>query len=194
MQKNNFGIGGTFDIACYDGQGILKWRTTAKNGVVNQGLNNILDNYFNGTDDVGGESGGAWGWAVGIIDNAGFTALAAADTHATHTGWTEFTDYDISSDSGIRPEWDPDPAASQQVTNSTLVNYDITSAGTIYGVFCVGGTITGSSPAAATAADNKGSTNATPILWATAQFSTGPQAVVNGDIIRVTYNITGQSA
>jgi hypothetical protein len=74
-----------------------------------------------------------------------------------------------------------------------LIDYDVTGAGTVYGVFIAGGNIAGVTPAA-TDADDKGSVNATPLLWATAQFSAGPQAVTGGDILRVTYTINAASA
>jgi hypothetical protein len=158
-----FGIGGHFNVTCYDKDGNLKWETVAKNGVTNVGLNSTLDVYFNATDSVGGVGTAGWGWALGLIDNAG------------------------------GPAWTSNAAASQSVVNPALIDYDVSGVGTVYGVFIAGGNIAGVTPAA-TDADDKGSVNATPLLWATAQFSAGPQAVTGGDILRVTYTINAASA
>jgi hypothetical protein len=191
--NSTFGIGGHFNVTCYDKDGNLKWETTAKNGVTNVGLNNTLDVYFNATDSVGGVGTAGWGWALGLINNAPAPTLAAGDTHDTHAGWVEFTAYTISADNDIRPAWTSNAAATQSVVNPALIDYDVTGAGTVYGVFIAGGNIAGVTPAA-TDADDKGSVNATPLLWATAQFSAGPQAVTGGDILRVTYTINAASA
>lgn len=191
--NSQFNIGGRFKVACYDKDGNLKWETDAKNGVTNVGLDSTLDVYFNATDTVGGVSTAGWGWALGLIDNAAFSALAAADTHAVHGGWQEFTSYTFSADATIRPPWTSNPASGQSLVNPALIDYDITGAGTVKGLFIVGGNISGGTPAA-TDADNKGSTNATPLLWATALFTAGDQAVTGGDILRVTYTINAASA
>jgi hypothetical protein len=191
--KSHFGIGGLFNVACYDKDGNLKWETEAKNGVTNVGLDSTLDVYFNATDTIGGVASAGWEWALGLIDNAGFSALAAADTHAVHGGWSEFTSYTISADAAIRPAWSSNAASSQSLVNPVLIDYDITGAGTVHGLFIAGGNVAGAAPGA-TDADNKGSTNATPLLWATAAFTAGNQAVTGGDILRVTYTINAQSA
>lgn len=194
---SSFGIGGIFNIQCFDKNNNLKWQTTAKNGVVDVGLNSLLDVYFNGTDSVGGVTGAAWGWALGLVDATGFTAFAATDTHASHAGWSEFTSYTISGDATLRPQWSPGSASGQSLVNPTLIDYDITSAGTVHGLFIVGGRLfqaSGGTSLLATDADNKGSTNSTPLLWATSAFTSGDQTVNNGDIVRVTYTISAQSA
>lgn len=198
--NSHFGVGGLFNVACYDKDGNLKWETEAKNGVTNDGLDSTLDVYFNATDTIGGVSTAGWEWALGLIDNAGFTSLAAGDTHAVHGGWSEFTSYTTdfppgSSHSTIRPQWSSNAAASQSLVNPVLIDYDITGAGTVHGLFIVGGNVNGvDAGLSATDADNKGSTNATPLLWATAAFTAGNQAVTGGDILRVTYTINAQSA
>jgi hypothetical protein len=189
---SKFGVGGFFNVSCYGKDGNLKWETAAKNGVTNVGLDNTLDVYFNAADTVGGVSSAGWGWALGLINNVGFSTLAAGDTHASHIGWSEFTDYTISADSTIRPAWTPNPASGQSLANPSLIDYDISGVGTVYGVFIIGGNIAGAAPGV-TDADNKGSTNATPLLWATATFTTGAQAVTGGDILRITYTINAAS-
>ena len=189
----NFGIGGTFGITCHNKDGKLKWETKAKNGVTNVGLNSTLDVYFRATDTIGGAAGASWGWGLGIISNSGFTSIAAADTHSSHGGWTEFTTYTVSGNALIRAEWVPDPAASQSVANPTLLEAVITGAGSLYGLFIAGGNINGTTPVAADA-DNKGSSNAAPLLWAHAAFLAGVQTVSISDTVRVTYTVNASSA
>jgi hypothetical protein len=190
---NGFGIGGIFHVTCIDKDGNIKWETTAKNGVTNVGLDSTLDVYFNATNTVGGVGAAGWGWALGLINNSPAPTLAAADTHASHAGWVEFTSYTFSADATIRPQWSPGAAASQSLVNGSLIDYDVTGAATVHGLFITGGNISGGTPAA-TDADNKGSSNATPLLWATAAFTGGNQAVTGGDILRVTYTVNAQSA
>ena len=78
--------GGVFTITCYDKDGNLKWEDKAKNLVVNVGLQDMNTKYFKGVTYTAA-------WYLGLVDNAGFSAYAAADTLASHTGWTEFTGY-----------------------------------------------------------------------------------------------------
>ena len=193
--NSQFGIGGLFNVTCYDKDGNLKWETEAKNGVTNVGLDSTLDVYFNATDSVGGSATTGWGWALGLINNSPAPTLAAADTHASHASWVEFAAYTVSAQSTIRPEWSSNAASSQSLVNPALIDYDITGAGTVHGLFICGGTINGvDAGLGATDADNKSSTDAAPLLWATAAFTAGNQAVTGGDILRVTYTINAQSA
>lgn len=133
------------------------------NGVTNVGKNHALDVIFNGTTQI-------TSWKMGLIDNAGYTALAGTDTMASHAGWSEFTTYDESS----RPIWDPNPASGQLVSNTTLSVFTISGTGVLKGVFV-------------TSDATKGGTAG--ILWATALYSSNI-AVVDNDIIRNTYTVS----
>jgi len=83
--KQGAKLGGVFKVKCFDRNGNLKWEDEAKNLVVNQGLQHILD--------VTLESGSQiTSWYVGLTDAS--PSPAAGDTLASHVGWTEFTDYD----------------------------------------------------------------------------------------------------
>jgi hypothetical protein len=62
------------------------WEEVIKNLIPTAGLNDILDKYFKGTTYTAA-------WYVGLINNVGWTAYAAADTLASHAGWTESTNY-----------------------------------------------------------------------------------------------------
>ena len=79
-----------YSFECYDSAGRLKWRDEIKNLVTNEGLNDWLTQYLKGAAYTAA-------FNVGLIDNAGFTAIAAGDTYAQidgTNGWAELTDYD----------------------------------------------------------------------------------------------------
>lgn len=134
------------------------------NLVVNEGKNNLLNVMFKGGTQTAEAS-----WFLGLISTSGFTSIQAADTAASHAGWSEFTGYSQST----RVAWGQGTVASQALTNASPATFSINAAGTLRGAFL----ITNST---------KGGT--TGILWSAGQFvSTIP--VDNGDEIRVTYNL-----
>jgi len=151
------------------------------NGITNEGKDQLLDTQFDAATQI-------TTWYLGLIDNANFTALAAADTYdeidQAGNGWDEFADYTDpgNGDSATtRPVWAPDAAASQTITNGTVVVFDITATGTIKGLFLAGG---------GTAPENKGDHAAGSTLWATALFDSGDVDVQNGDQLKATYTVT----
>lgn len=137
------------------------------NGICNAGINWLLDIVFNGGSGVST-------MYIGIIDNSSYTGVAASDTASSHSGWIEFTSYQISSVS-VRGSWNPGAAASQSVTNSTPETFDITGSGTLKGIFL-------------DTTSTQGGTGG--LLWSTALF-TSTIAVVNGDQLKITYTLTG---
>jgi hypothetical protein len=162
-----FQVKGLYHFECYDKHGNLKWREVISNGVTDGGINSILDIMFHGTTQI-------TTWYLGLIDNAGFTAVAPTDTMASHAGWDEFTDYDEAN----RVTWAEGAAASKSITNATPAEFTINDTGTIKGVFL-------------TSENTKGGT--TGGLWGTAVFS-ATRNVENEDVLRVTYTITGAAA
>jgi len=164
-----FTVKGKFHIEHYskavNGTRELLSKFEVDNGITNGGKNDVLGSLF---DDTASKR---TLWAIGQIDNAGFTALAdTTDTMASHTGWAEFTTYS----EGTRPLWNPDPAGSQAITNSTPRDFNITGTATLQGVFISSDDV---------------KTGTTGILWATALYPT-PLAVSNGDLIKITYTVT----
>jgi hypothetical protein len=141
----------------------------AENTIVNVGKNYILDVMFNDGTQIANNK-----WFMGFISSSGYSAIAAGDTMASHSGWTEWTTYSQS----VRQNWSSGAAASQSVTNGTAVVIDITGSGTVKGLFIVGG---------ASGADTKSGTGGT--LWSAALYTGGDVAVINGDQLRSTYTI-----
>lgn len=180
----DFNIGGMFELACYDSHSNLKWRDTMKNGVTQVGLEDLLDVYFRQGTPLAG-------FAVGLISGPG-PNLAATDTHSSHDGWSEFTKYRIDGDNQIRPVWVSGPPAATTVANTIVLNYAIASAGRVAGAFMAGGVVGATSPSPADA-DLKGSTDPTPLLWATALLTKGEQTVVGNDQLKLTYRIRASS-
>ena len=134
------------------------------NGIVDVGLNHILETEFNGGTQV-------TAWYIGLIDNASFSALAAADTMSSHAGWIENDDYS----GGTRPEWTAGTAASRQITNSSTVDFSINATATIKGIFIT---------------SNSTKNGTTGTLWATAAFGSNV-SVQNGDTLKITYTVSG---
>jgi hypothetical protein len=150
------------------------------NGIVNEGKDKLLNVMFDATAAI-------VTWNMGIIDDALFSALAAADTYddidQAGNGWDEFTlytDANRTDSATTRPEWGPDAASAQAITNSTVAIYDITGSGTVKGIFTVGGTNS----------ELKSNHEPGPTLWATALFTSGDVVVQNGDQLKVTYTVS----
>ena len=77
-------IQGRWDVVCRDKDGNVKWTDVIENLVTNAGLNHLLDVALSGASQI-------TSWYVGLTD--GTPTPAAADTLASHSGWTEVTDY-----------------------------------------------------------------------------------------------------
>lgn len=70
-------------------------------------------------------------WYIALLSQIDITTIADNATFADKN-WTEFTEYTVSGDSGIRPTWLPDPWEEQAIDN--IVTYSevtITSTATV---------------------------------------------------------------
>ncbi|MGN6546469.1 MAG: hypothetical protein ACTHK7_15550 [Aureliella sp.] len=149
------------------------------NLITNEGKNKLLDVMFHGDTQIGT-------WYLGLIGLTGYSALAATDVYAQingTNGWDEFVSYTdpANSDSAVtRPAWTEGAAASQSITNGTVVSFDITAAGTVKGIFLAGGAN----------AQTKSNATAGNILWSAALFSGGDRVVADGDVLKVTYTVS----
>jgi len=150
------------------------------NAITNQGKNKLLDVCFGAVTPI-------TLWYTGLIDSDGYTILAITDTYqnigATGNQWSEFTTYtdgNNSDNASTRPVWGAGSAALQAITNAAPEIFDVTTAGTVVGVFTVGGIA---------AAQNKSDHAASGVLWATATF-TAPIPVNISDQLKITYTVT----
>ena len=164
------GLGGFFDVKCVRRDGTVRWQKRVKNGIVNQGLNKLLNRMFH-LDAL------AAAWYLDLI-NTGAT-LAATDTYATHGGWT----YSSAYSNATRPVWAPASSTAQSSTNTSTVDFTINGTATINGIAVVAGSST------------KGDTaSGSGELWATGSFPGGEQPVVNGDTLKMTYTCNAAAA
>lgn len=159
-----------------NGVRINEWHFS--NDIVNEGKNKLLDVMFDGATQIDP-------WYLGLIDNAGYSALAATDTYddidQAGNGWDEFTNYEIAANTVNRGTWAADAASAQSISNSTVTVFDITGSGTVKGIFLVGGIAN---------AILKGNHEPGGTLWATALFGSGDVAVQNSDQLKVTYTVS----
>ena len=167
MQNVNDGFvaGGVFRVKCFDKDGNLKWEDTAKNRVVDVGLQHLLQVTFMGTPAQ------VSSWYLGLV--SGTPTIVAGDTMASHSGWTEITAY-----TGDRKAW------TKARTNQTLSNtsnkasFAITDdATTIGGCFL-----------------NTGETGTEGVLMSATAFTGGNKSADDGDTLEVTYELTAANA
>jgi len=163
----NLGIGGRFEVECYRSDGSLRWKDTIKNAVTTAGLNNCIDRYLGGTAK-------ATAWYVGLIRDDSYSALAAADTLASHAGWEEADEYDEAARQALTLA-----GASGGVDSNTAskAEFTISDTETMKGAFIC---------------DAETGTSGT--LFCTGLFTGGDRAVEDGDTLRVTYTITATAA
>jgi hypothetical protein len=163
------GATGHYDVQCLDADGNLKWEDTIENLVVTVGKNDALDKYFAGSAYTAA-------WYMGLVDNASFTAYAAGDTLASHTGWLEYLNYTISGSSTNRATaaWNAAASGSKATTATTF---------TVSGA---GGTVLGALMCT-TQARNTSSNGGAGILYSAGSFTGGSRVVAAGDTLLVTY-------
>jgi len=158
-------FGGVFTMDCYDADGNLKWSESAHNIVTNEGLDNILEEYFKGSAYTAL-------WHAVPIDV--ITAPAAGDTYANTM--SDANEEFIGYSEGTRQVWTPGTVSSASVSNTAAkATYSITATATIYGAAMVD-TVTKGSAAAG-------------ILYCRADFASS-RAVVNTDTLEITYTVT----
>lgn len=179
--SETLGIAGHYHVVCRDADGNIKWEEAFPNLVNAVGKQLMLDTLLSGTSYT------TVGPFLGLIDGASPTFLAA-DTMASHGGWTEFTNYTVGG-SAVRGTATFASATSSGLSPSnvtsktaTAITYTITGGGgTIGGCFLV----TGSG-----ASSTQGNTSGT--LYSAGAFSTA-KVTTAGDTVSVTYSTTATS-
>jgi hypothetical protein len=162
---------GRYVIECIGADGKLKWREVIENVVATVGKNLMLDS------SLAGAAYTVVGPFMGLISSVSYTAVAAGDTMASHSGWLEAGGTNAPTYSGNRKTavWSASSAGTKAL--SAALSFAITSTGTVKGAFLTFGT-----GAVATKDDTGG------VLWSAGTFSTGDKAVVNGDTLNVNYS------
>ena len=163
---------GVFNIICRDKDGNFKWQAESKNLVVNAGLAYMAGTALTSVTQI-------TSFFLGLYGAASSNTPAAADTMASHAGWTEVTTY--SNANRIAATFVTATTANPSVVTNTAspAVFNINGTTTVGGAFLVGGT--GSS--------TKGGSTGT--LFSAADFgSPGDRSVVNSDTLSVTYTFS----
>lgn len=174
-------MAGFYHVVCRDKDGNIKWEEEFPNLVNAVGKELMLDTLLSGTSYT------TVGPFLGLISGSTPTFLAA-DTMASHAGWTEFTNYTVgassvrgtasftsATSSGLSP-------ANVTTKSAAAITYTITGGGgTVGGCFLVTG------PGAV---NTQGSTAGT--LYSAGAFSTA-KITTAGDTVSVTYSTTATS-
>jgi len=165
-------FGGVFTVECRDADGNLKWEEEFPNLVVNEGLQYINTQFFKGITYTAT-------WYMGLVTGpgAGNTYLAA-NTMASHAGWTENVAYTQSA----RPTMAfgsatlADPSV---ISTSTPVVFTMNATATIAGAFVT---------------TNNTKSGTTGLLFSVGNFTVGDRSVVSGDTLNVTYTFSADAA
>ena len=160
---------GVYKIQCHDAQGNLKWEAKSTNLVVNVGLQDMNAKYFTGSAYTAA-------WYIGLYGAGASNTPAAGDTMSSHAGWTENTGYSNAT----RPVCTfatPTTANPSVATNSASpASFNINATSTVGGAFLVSNNTVGGT---------------TGTLFSAADFGApGDRAVVNSDILTVTYTLS----
>lgn len=151
---------GWMRVECVGADGVVKWVDEGPNLIVTAGRNKLLDETLAGSAYTAT-------WYVGLVDNASFTAIAAADTMASHAGWIESTAYTEAA----RPTMAFSAASAGSKATSANNAFSINATATINGAFV-------------TSVATKGGT--TGVLFAAKSFA-ATRSVISGDTLNVGY-------
>ena len=160
----SYKLAGYYHAEFRDKDGNLVWEDDIENLITTVGKNFNLDTVLSGSAYTAA-------WFMGLVDGASAPTYAAADTAASHAGWTENTGYS----NVIRPAPAFSSAAAGSKSTSAAVVFNINAAGTIAGCFLI-------------TVSTKGGTTGT--LYSEGNFTGGNQAVSNGGTLSVTYTNT----
>jgi len=161
------GAGGVYTVVCHDADGNVKWADSFHNLVVNQGLQDMNSKYFSG-------SGYTAAWYLGLVTGPGSgTTFAAADTLASHAGWTENTAYTGNRKAatfGTATTADPSVISNSASPAVFTMN---TNAQVIAGAFLCSVT-----------------SGTSGVLFSAGDFTGGDKTVDSGDTLTVTYTFS----
>jgi hypothetical protein len=151
-------------------KGEIVWEDEFANLVFNAGKIDALDKYFAGSSYTAA-------WYLGLVDGGSSPTYNAADTSASHAGWTENTGY--SNSTRVAISWNGATASGGGAGSagtgskaSTATAFDINASGTIAGCFL------------STLSTKSGSTG---ITFSAGSFTGGNRSVLSGDTLNVTW-------
>ena len=170
---DNAAAGGVFTIQCFDKEGNLKWETKKHNLVVNQGLQDMNEQYFKG-------SGYTATWFIGLYGAGASNTPDPDDTAASHPGWTEVTPYSNATRPAVT-FGTPTLADPSVIDNSVSpAQFNINATATVGGAFLISDS-------------TKGGTAG--VLFSASDFAApGDRSVASGDTLNVTYEFSLDAA
>lgn len=112
-----------------------------------------------------------------LISSTGYSAIVAADTMASHAGWTEAGNANTPTYTAPRKTAVFSAPSAGAIALSAALSFAITGTGTIKGSGLTYGT------GAVSTIDNTGGT-----LFSAGLFTGGDRAVLNGDTVNVSYS------
>ena len=160
---------GVYHVQCHDKDGNLKWTAESKNLVVNVGLQYMAGTALTSVTQI-------TTWYLGLYGSGATNSPAAGNTMASHSSWTEVTDY--SNANRVTATFATATTASPSVVTNTAspAVFNINGTTTVGGAFL-------------TSDNTKG--GATGTLFSAADFgSPGDRSVVSGDTLSVTYTFS----
>ena len=164
---------GVYTFKCFEYEnGPLLWEDTIENVVCTLGKNLMLQTALTGSAYT------VTGPYMGLISSVSYTAVAAADTMASHAGWTEAGSTNAPTFAArVAPAFGT--AASGAISTSTPTSFTMTGAGTLVGAFITYGT-----GAVTTLMSTAGT------LLSAGAFTGGNQPVNSGNVVQVTYSLS----
>ena len=153
--------------------GKVIWEETYPNTVTTLGKNLILD------QALAGSAYTVTGPFVGLISSVSYSAISAADTMASHAGWTEAGATNAPTYSGTRKTAAWSAASAGAKALSATADFTFTGAGTVKGSFMVLGS------GAVNTIDNTSGT-----LLSAGLFTTGDKVVASSDVLQVSYSLS----
>ena len=165
--------GGVFAVTCLGADGQIKWEENLKNLVVNQGLQDMNTKYFKGSSYTAA-------WYIGLYGAAASNDPTAADTAASHPGFTEIVPYSNATRPaatfGTATTADPSVISN----SASPAVYTINATATVGGAFLI--------------SDNTKSGTAGVLFSASDFAAPGDRNVSSGDTIQITYTFSLDAA
>lgn len=160
------GAGGVYSVECVGADGQVKWTDTFHNLVMNEGVQDMNTQYFKGAAYTAA-------FYLGLVTGPGSgTTFAAADTLASHAGWTENASYTGSRKAvtfGTATTANPSVISNSASPSSFSMN----ATATIAGAFLC--TV---------------SSGTSGVLFSAGDFTGGDKFVDSGDTLNVTYTFS----
>lgn len=161
---------GRFHVECVDVDGNILWTDDFDNVVTTVGRNLALDSFLAGSAYT------VTGPFIGLISGVSFTAVAAADTMASHAGWLEAGNANAPTYTAPRKTAAWSAASGAAKSLSAALAFVATGTGTIKGCFMTFGS------GAVSTIDSTAGT-----LYSAGLFTGGDQPVVNTNTVNVSY-------